>query len=1088
MHRFYWILLGFIFPLPSRAQDPALWLRYPAISPDGESIVFCYRGDLYKVDRYGETAAPLTLYQGQDFRPVWSHDGQWIAFASDRSGNFDVYLMPAEGGRAVRLTYHSADDFPTDFTAGNQGVIFSSSRLDKASHAQFPTGRFAELYSISIQGGRPRMLMTTPAEEAVVNEDGSLILFEDRKGYENSWRKHHVSSVTRDIWIYRVEDGVYRRLTNYVGEDRDPVFSADGKRIYYLSEISGTLNVYQMNSSEPAETTQLTFFEHHPVRFLTLARDGTLCFSQNGEIYTLNPGRDPQKLVIRILTDVRDSLAKRLKVRDGATEMALSPNGKELAFVVRGEVFVTSVESGRTKRVTRTPQQERSVSFSPDGRSLLYASERDQSWDLYQTVIAREEEHYFFDATILREEPILVSAAETFQPAYSPDGKEVAYLEQRTTLKVLNLAGKESRTILPGDKNFSYADGDQHYQWSPDGKWFLVEFLQPGYWYSEVGLVASDGESEVVNLTQSGFFDFQPRWMMAGDMILWFSDRDGLRGYANGGASQADIYAFFSNRKAFDRFNLSKEEFELLEEREEKEEKEKEEKQKKDSKDSKKKKKKDDEKDAIKPVKLAMEGLRDRKLKLSIHSARLSDAVVTPDGDKLLYLARFEKDNDLWVTDLRTKETKILAKLGADNGALAMDKRGKNLFLLAKGKLAKIKIESGKRKPIGFNGEMALDTERERAYLFEHVWRQVVKKFYDPNLHGVDWDFLKREYARFLPHINNNYDFSEMLSELLGELNASHTGARYRHSAENGDDTASLGLFLDQDYKGNGLKILEIMTGSPLIQDGSRIKAGTIIEKMDGRMIAPDTNYYPLLNRKAGKKVLLSLLGEDGGERWEETVKPIDDREESRLLYRRWVENRRDLTEKLSGGRLGYVHVRSMNDSSYRTTIEEVLGRQVTKEGLVVDTRFNGGGDLVDLLSSFLDGHGYMDFKPPNQNPIGGEPSRKWTKPSIVLTCEANYSDAHCFPFAYKELGIGKLLGMPVAGTCTFVWWERLQDRSLVFGIPNMAVRDNAGRSLENLQLEPDIKVVNQPALIAEGRDQQLEAAVAELLKSLDTP
>ncbi len=1090
MLRVCWVLLGLLCPWLALAGDPALWLRYPAISPDGKTIVFCYRGDLYKTDPFGETTMPLTLYEGQDFRPVWSHDGKWIAFASDRSGNFDVYLMPAEGGRAVRLTHHSSDDFPTAFSADDQAVLFSSSRLDRASHAQFPTGRFGELYSISIHGGRPRMLMTTPAEEAVVSEDGSLILYEDRKGYENSWRKHHVSSVTRDIWTFRPEDGSYRKLTDYQGEDRDPVFSEDGKRVYYLSESSGTLNIYQMDLDAPENPTQLTFFEHHPVRFLTRANDGTLCFSYNGEIYTLNPGRDPYKLDIRILTDIRATVAEVVKLRDGATEMTLSPNGKELAFVVRGEVFSASVESGKTKQVTRTPQQERSVSFSPDGRSLLYASERDESWDLYRTVIAREEESYFFDATLLHEEPVLVSDAETFQPAYSPDGKEVAYLEERTTLKVLNLERKESRTILPGDKNYSYADGDQHYQWSPDGKWFLVEFLQPGYWFSEVGLIAADGKSEVVNLTESGFFDYQPRWMMGGDMILWYSDRDGLRGYANGGASEADVYAFFSNQKAFDRFKLSKEEYELLKEREEKEEKEKkekEEKAEKSSKDGKKKKGKDKEKEALKPVKLEMEGLRDRKHKLSIHSARLAGAAVTPDGGKLLYLAQFEKGNDLWVTDLRTKETKVLAKLGAGNGALEMDKEGKNLFLLSNGKLSKVEIESGKAKPIGFSGKMALDPEAERAYLFEHVWRQVVKKFYDPNLHGADWDFLKREYARFLPHINNNYDFAEMLSELLGELNASHTGARYRHTAENGDETASLGVFYDENHEGEGLKILEIMTGSPLIQEGSRIEPGTVIEKIDGNLIAADANYYPMLNRKAGEKVLLSLLDEKSGGRWEETVKPINPGAESRLLYRRWVDTRRDLTEKLSGGRLGYVHVRSMSDASFRTTIEEVLGKQVTKEGLVVDTRFNGGGDLVDLLSSFLDGETYMDFKPPNQDAIGGEPSRKWTKPSIVLAGEANYSDAHCFPFAYQELKIGKVVGMPVAGTCTFVWWERLQDRSLVFGIPNMGVRNNAGQALENLQLEPDIRVANEPAQIAAGRDQQLEAAVAELLEILNT-
>lgn len=1109
------VLAGSLLALSSSSAAEAgpEWMRYPAIAPDGGSIVFGYRGNLYRVDSAGGIAAPLTLHEGHDFMPVWSPDGTSIAFASDRFGNFDVYVLPAQGGQARRLTFHSADDFPTDFTPDGKNVLFGSTRTDAASSAQFPSGGLPELFQVGIpadpgqEPGRPRQISTLPADAARFDKGGQRLVYQDRKGYESAWRKHHRSSVTRDVWILDLRDGSHSRITDFAGEDRNPVFSADEQSVYYLSEAGGTFNVFRTGVDGRGTPAQLTRFEHHPVRFLTRAADDTLCFGYHGQIYTLRPGGEPRRVEIEILAAADDRGEQVLPITSGVSEFVLSPNGKELAFVVRGEIFATSIESDVTKRITDTPEQERSIDFSPDGRSLVYAAERDGSWNIYRSSLVRKEESYFFNGTLIEETPVLVTDAETFQPAFSPDGKEVAYLENSTELKVLNLDSGQTRTILAADRNFSYADGDQRYQWSPDGKWFLTGFQQPNYWISEVGLIASSGAGEIFNLTESGYFDSSPAWMMKGKMMLWVSNRDGLQGHAKTGPAEGDAYGLFFTQEAFDRFKLTKEEYDLLKEKEEEEEEEggesddgdgdaAEKKKKKQDKKDKKDKKGDSKKDAELPeVKIELDGIRDRKARLTIHSSRLADAVVTPDGEKLLYLARFEKGHDLWVTELRTRETKILAKLGASGGALALDKEGKHVFVLAGGKLSRLEVDSGDRKAVEIAGEMTLDTAAERAYFFEHAWRQVKRKFYDPGLHGADWDFLRGEYARFLPDINNNYDFAEMLSELLGELNASHTGARYRHSAENGDATASLGLLYDESHTGPGLKIAEVIAHNPMVGAASRLAAGVIIEKIDGAPIMEDTNFHRLLNRKADKYVLLSLFdptpeprgtGAAAPARWDEIVKPLSLDTEAQLLYRRWVENRRRVTDELSGGRVGYVHVRGMNDPSYRTVLEEVLGKLANKEALVVDTRFNGGGDLVDDLSIFLSGTKYMDFIPPAGLSIGMEPSRRWTKPSIVIGSEGNYSDAHCFPWAYQELKIGKLVGTPIPGTCTFVWWETLQDRSLVFGIPNMGIKDKAGRYLENLQIEPEIRVDNEPRALAAGTDQQLERAVAELLEQLN--
>jgi tricorn protease len=1060
------------------AQENALWLRYPAISPDGQTILFCYKGDIYRVAASGGQALPLTIGDAYDYAPVWSHDGRSIAFASDRSGNFDVYLMPASGGEAARLTFHSAADIPSSFSADDKRILFSSSRQDLASNAQFPGNTFPELYSVPVGGGAAALELTQPALDATVSPDGNRILFDDQKGYENEWRKHQTSAVARDIWVYDRKAHSCTRLTTFAGEDRRPIFDANGDDFYFLSERNGSFNVFRSSISHPETAVALTSLARHPVRFLTRSQNGRFCFGYDGEIYTMAGDGGPRKVDVRIAQDGRLALPRPLPVSGGITEMSVSPNGKEIAVVFRGEIFVSSVDGGVTKRITDTPGQERSVSFSPDGRTLLYAGERENNWNVYTASIVRQEEPYFYVSTVLKEEPVVATSAEEFQPAFSPDGKEVAYLENRVVLKVMNLTTKACRTILPAEYNYSYADGDQSYQWSPDGRWFLVQYGRIRLFTPEIGLVSSNGKGEVINLTKSGFDDYDPRWAMDGKMMVWGSTREGNRSLA-GNAASLDVYGLFFTRAAFDRFKLSKEEFALVKEREEKARTEKEKAAGKE-----KTKKAATAPEPVPPLDIEWDNLSERKARLTIHSADIADMALAKDGDKLFYLARFEKGYDLWVNELRTRETKLLSKLGAERAGLEMSADGKSLFLLADGRISKLDPESGKMEPVAVNGEMELDAASERAYMFDHMWRQMKQKFYKTDLHGVDWDFYGAAYRRFLPSIANNYDFAELASELLGELNASHTGCYYRGAAPAGSDkTASLGLFIDYAYAGPGLKVAEIVAGGPLDKAGLKIHAGHVIEKIDGQIVGASADWARCLNRKAGQLTLLSVFDPANNLRWEEAMKPISLGEEGSLLYKRWVHNRRAEVERLSGGRIGYVHVAGMDDDSFRTVVEDVLGTCIGAEALIVDTRFNGGGNLHEQLSDFLNGKKTFDIVPRGQS-IGYEPYDKWIKPSIVLMGECNYSDAHLFPVEYKLKGIGKTLGMPVPGTGTFVWWENQIDPSLVFGIPQGGWKTPDGKLCENNQLEPDIEVRNDPMVMAAGRDQQIEAAVQEMLKS----
>ncbi|WP_338360017.1 S41 family peptidase, partial [Yeosuana marina] len=398
--------------------------------------------------------------------------------------------------------------------------------------------------------------------------------------------------------------------------------------------------------------------------------------------------------------------------------------------------------------------------------------------------------------------------------------------------------------------------------------------------------------------------------------------------------------------------------------------------------------------------------------------------------------------------------------------------------------LSNVDLKTKKNKPVGLQAEMPFNLTAERLYLMDHVTRQVEKKFLDPNLHGSPWKELSQNYKKFVPNINNDRDFKDVLGELLGELNASHTGARFKEKNEKGDETASLGIFTEENYMDNGIKIAEIIEGSPLIQGKEEVVSGVIIEAIDNVAITPKMNYYTLLNRKAHVPTIISYYNPATSKRWKELVKPISINEENELRYQRWIRKNRNLVHQLSDNQIGYMHIRSMSDGSFREFLEEVMGEEVNKKALVVDTRFNGGGDLVDDITTFLSGTKYMEFKNAGKI-VGIESQRRWTKPSIMLVGESNYSDAHCTPVGYKDLKIGKLVGMPVPGTCSFVWWERIQN-GIVFGIPNMQVTDIVGDVLENKELEPDILVKNNFDDITNGIDDQIEAAVKELLKEIN--
>ena len=1063
-------LLG-AYGLAAQAQDNPLWMRHPAISPNGKTIAFSYQGDIFTVPSNGGTAKQITSNAAFDSYPVWSPDGNHIAFASNREGSIDVWVMDANGGIPKRVTTNSGSEYPLRWK-DNSTIMFKASIMPTAKSIIF-AGSYPQVYTVGMDGGRPKLFSDITMDALDINASGD-VLYIDRKGYEDEWRKHHRSPITRDVWLKSGDS--FRKLTTFDGEDRDPVWSADGKSFYYLSEQSGTLNIYHRTLD--GKETQITNHEKNPVRFLSAATDGTLCYGYDGEIYTVRKGGQPQKTAIRIAADTEGKELIRQIRNSGAYNIKLSPNGKEIGFVMHGDVYVTSIEYRTTKQITNTPEQERYIDFSPDGRTIIYDSERNGVWQIYATTMKNKDEKQFAYATELVEERLTQSDQTSFQPKYSPDGKQIAFWENRGTLRVMDAKGKNVKTAMDGKFVYSYSDGDIDFTWSPDSKWLLSSYIGVGGWNnSDIALVNASGNGEIHNLTESGYNESNAKWVLDGKAMLFCSDRAGYRSHGSWGA-EYDAYLMFFDLEAYERYRMNKEERALAKENMTEKEKKKEEKKEE-------KEKKEMEKPEAKemePLKFDLENCRDRIVRLTVTPSFLGDILLDKDGENIYYNVAFEKGMDLWHRDLMTGNTELLIK-NVGNGEMMFDKSYKEIYLAADGGIKKVTPQSKAVKNIEFEAQFNYQPYKERAYMFDHVWRQVKDKFYDKNIHGVDWEGYRKTYERFLPYINNNHDFQEMLSEMLGELNASHTGARYSGSWAS-LQTASLGLFFDEDYTGDGLKIAEVIKGSEIACKQTDVKSGCIIEKIDGTEIKAGMDYFPLLDGKIGKPVRLTIRPKSGRS-FDVTTKGMSMNAVDDLLYKRWVDRNRQLVDSLSGGRLAYVHVRAMNSESFRTVYRELLSdKNRNREAVIVDDRHNGGGWLHDDLCTLLNGKEYQNFMP-RGNYIGRDPFNKWTKPSCVLICEDDYSNGHGFPMVYKTLGIGKLIGTPVAGTMTAVWWETMIDNTMVFGIPQVGCMTLDGKYAENTQLNPDITVYNTPEDFLNGNDRQLKAAIEEMMKQI---
>lgn len=1061
------------------AQETPKWVRKNCISPDGTKIAFSYKGDIFVVPATGGRALQITTNEAFDSSPMWTADSKKIVFTSYREKSRDIFITSCEGGAPKRLTFHPGHE-TLQAVLPDGKILFTANIQQNVNFDGFPGD--AQLYYTDTTGARPVQVTSLPIGAISVNKDGA-ILYEDIKGYEDPLRKHHTSSVTRDIWSYTSNgneagkaisinaNGTFKKLSDYKGEDRNPVFAADGNTFYYLSERDGkAMNIYKSSLANPSKSEQLTFETKNPVRYISVANDGTLAYSYNGELYTIREGQQPKKVDIRVYSDQDEKDVEKFVISGGATAFAVSPDEKEVAIVVRGDVFVTSSEFRTTKRITNTAEQERDVCFSEDGRTIYYSSERNGHWGIWRSSLANKNDKRFTYANDFKEELFSDEGETCFQPQVSPDGKYVAYLRDRTELVIKPTKGGKTISLLKG-VNYSYSDGDVDFAWSPDSHYLLSTYQANGGWNNvDIALVDIDTK-EVTNLTKSGYNDLTFRWALGGKAMIWQSDKDGFRSHGSWG-TEDDSYIMFFDGEAMTKFFRDKEDkaiAKLLTEGDKKAQKEEKKEEKKDSTANKKSEK----------LKLDLDNIAERTFRLTKFSGRLGDHYLTEDGSKLFYQVRLENSYDLCMMDMAEGNVKVIKR--RCRGLLVPSKDGKTIYYDAGQGIGTISTSGAEGKSINYAGDYEFKPRAEREYIFNHMWKQVKEKFYDPNLHGVDWEYYKENYSQFVPYINNNFDFQELLSEILGELNGSHTGGRY--SYRSGLNMGTLGVLYDDTYTGDGLLIKEVLPDGALSIAYPEVKAGDIVAAIDGQEIKASKDWYGLLTGKAGKKVDVTL--KKGGKKDVQIfVEPAFS--DYALLYKRWVRQREARVDEMTGGKVGYVHVQGMDSPSFRNVYSKALGKYRTAGALIVDTRHNGGGWLHDDLVTFLSGKAYVEYRPKGEY-IGTDPYSKWTKPSCVLVCEDNYSDACGFPYAYQALGIGKLIGTSVPGTMTAVWWETQINSSLVFGIPQVGSWClKEGHYSENHDVNPDIEVHNDPASYLRGEDKQLEAAVKEMLKGAE--
>jgi len=1078
------LLLAALFASPAfAASEAVLGARYPALSPGGETVVFAYWGDLWSAPVDGsEAARRLTDHLAFDQNPRFSPDGESIAFEAGREGSSDVWVMPAEGGVPRRVTGFSGGDTLMNWSPDGRRIVFTSKRELWATN----------LMHIDVAGKEPPVQVTYrdhySIADAVMLPDGGFIV---SRGSGRWWRKHYRGTSQQELWRIH-PDGTHEQLTDHPGYDRWPMLGADGNTVYYVTDLDGIPNIWSMNLEEDL-LLQVTHHTYDGVQFPSIDPTGKyITYEFAGDLYILSLYGNalPRKLSITVNTEPKSNLITKKTFRNDADEYAVSPHGKYVVVAVDGDLWAVrdpkaykddekpDQDLAKALRLTASDgSRERNPAFCGDNRRIAYASDEDGDYEIY-----------LMDLSDLSVTQVTNDDVDNLVPKFDPaDENGLFYYTGSRQLMRHDLASGESKLVH--EASYRHGFGYRGYSISPDGRWIAVDLELPD-WSTDLFIIDVEGEQEPVNITRHPDYEGSPRWSADGRRLCYMAirrDRSGI--YVvdlDPEAEEYDMTFLFDDDLPGD-----DEEDEADEEAGDGDEEENGDDENGDddeeAKDEEKDDDEDDDEDKVEVV-IDFEDIHLRARRVSTQD-NAGSPMLSADGEWAIYTT--DPDNhgtETWAVKAEGGSAKKL-KDGYLSSRQWADK-GKRIYFRDGGTVRYLKFSNGSAKgteTIDASGEYWLDQRLRWRQMFREGWRTLGERFYDENMHGTDWDAMYDKYAPFIDHIGTPEEFGLVFSELLGELNGSHLGISMREQSFSGSgiETGHLGLEFDETFKGPGLLISHVTYQGPADRPGVGLSAGMVVEKIDGAPVQSGMRWLDELNDKAGELVTLTVRdAADEEETREVVMKATSFGGYQSLLYREWEIMNEELVDELSGGRIGYIHIRGMSGTELRKFEREFHSELFDRDALIVDVRFNPGGMIHEPLLDLLD-RNVFGWAHDRGGEMIQQPGRVFKKPKALLINARSGSDAEIFPAGWRILGLGPVIGIDTAGAVIGTTGFTLIDGSYV-RLPVNGWYELDGRNLELSGTPPDIYIDVHPDELRAGKDVQLERAVETLLLQLD--
>ena len=1013
-------------------SNPITGATNPALSPDGSRIAFRFRGDIWIVPVSGGTAVRITDHIEMDDMPVWSPDGKWVAFTSDRYGSPDVFAIPADGGETRQITYNAGADIATDW---HGDTILVTSRRDSPFTGIFTvnarTLAFNKVYE-NYHG----------VSNARFSPDGSKIVCLV-SGYP--WfRSRYNGSGASELFVVDVQTGAATRLVSNGRQHLWPFYNEAGDHVYAVSygdvtpssrrlneeprkftdNANRTPNVWKFDSR--GRGTRVTGLVGAPIVAANGMSEGKIVYERMGKIYVFENGAE-RDVPIVAYSDSKVTDVERRVLTTGATDTAISPDAKTFAFVAESELWTVPIEKGEgrnkddAERLTTWEGVDGDPVWSSDGKTIYFVSDRDASQRPYAMDVATKQAR-----VIWRYEDDVQNLK------LSPDGKTLSFWAtgERGGLYTWSTASTaEPKLVLaqPGTHFFNMSAGE--YAWSPDGNWFAVTRRQPGGTWN-VWIVPSAG-GEARNITQRNVDHAAPAWSSDGKFLYFWSSRGG------GG-----IHILPLQREEED-----PEEAKLKYAKPEK------------------------------PVDIQIDftDTPSRIRRLWDQAAR--NLEIDPETGKIYYTV----GNALWVANYDGEGRRQLTD-GVGKFQLAKD--GKKAYLLRNGKPAVITLSGTfPVAEVDFRGELVRDLNKVRRAAFVEFWRTYNRGFYDGNFHGRDWTAMRSRYEPMLEGVGHRREFAELLNRLVGELESSHSEVSPAPGGGSGPSASLPGFNFDYSHKGPGIRVKSLYGKAPGTYQKTKINPGDYVMQINGKDVALNEKLWEVLNDQSGRDLELlvnSTPSKEGARKL--TYRAISPGAWGQMRYAEWVENNRKWVEEKSGGKVGYVHIAGMGGGNRTTFNEEFFEYKQGKDAMIIDVRFNGGGNISDGLIDSLERtpHGYYL---PRDGFVETAPNNQvWNKPTVVLQNEDSFSNAEMFPYAMKERGLATTVGMPTTGYVIWTWGGRLVDGTGI-RMPMSGVYRMDGTPMENMGQKPDYEVPWSNEDYFAGKDPQLERALELLMR-----